>query len=53
VLVPVPVEVIPPGLLVKVHVPDAGNPVNITLPVERVQVGGVIVPTDGFEGVTG
>ena len=39
VLVPVPVLVVPPGVLVKVHVPVAGNPFNATLPVATVQVG--------------
>ena len=37
VLVPEPVEVVPPGDLVKVH--GSGNPVNSTLPVATVQVG--------------
>ena len=36
---PVPVVVVPPGDLVKVQVPDAGKPFNITLPVARAQVG--------------
>lgn len=53
VLVPVPVVVIPPGERVTVHVPVAGNPFNTTLPVDRVQVGGVMVPTTGAVGVTG
>jgi hypothetical protein len=39
VLVPVPVVVLPPGDLVSVHVPDEGNPVNITPPVPTPQVG--------------
>ena len=52
-LVPVPVVVVPPGLLVKVHVPVAGNPFKITLPVARAQVGWVIVPTVGAIGVAG
>ena len=52
-VVPVPVEVTFPGLLVRVHVPDAGSPLNITLPVARLQVGWVIVPTIGADGVTG
>jgi hypothetical protein len=50
VLVPVPVVVLPPGDLVSVHVPDEGNPVNITLPVPTPQVGWVIVPTAGALG---
>jgi hypothetical protein len=53
VLVPVPVEVIPPGLRVRVHVPVAGNPFRITLPVETVHVGDMVVPTEGAEGVVG
>ena len=39
-----------PGLIV--HVP-AGNPVRTTLPVATVQVGCVIVPMTGADGVTG
>ena len=46
-LVPVPVVVVPPGVLVNVHVPDAGNPFKITLPVERIQLGCVMFPTTG------
>jgi hypothetical protein len=53
VLVPVPVEVIPPGLRVIVHVPDEGKPPNVTLPVATEQVGCVIVPTVGVVGVAG
>jgi len=53
VLVPVPVVVAPPGLLVKVHVPDEGKLLNKTLPVETVQVGCVIVPGAGATGVAG
>jgi hypothetical protein len=49
VLVPEPV--IPSGLIV--HDPVAGRPVNITLPVERAQVGWVIVPNEGAEGAPG
>ena len=52
-LVPEPVVVVPPGLLVKVHVPVAGNPFKTTLPVAREQVGWVIVPTIGAVGVAG
>jgi hypothetical protein len=36
-----------------VHVPEEGNPVNKTLPVEIVHVGGVIVPTVGGAGIGG
>ena len=38
-LVPVPVVVVPPGVLVRVHVPVAGKPFKSTLPVATVQVG--------------
>jgi len=47
----VPEPIIAPGLIV--HVPLAGSPFKITLPVETVQVGGEIVPTEGVEGVIG
>ena len=50
VLVPSPVFTIPPGEPLTVHVPVEGNPFKMTLPVEDVHVGGVIVP---IEGVTG
>ena len=53
VLVPVPVVVVPPGVLVSVQVPDAGRPLNTTLPVASAQVGWVIVPTTGAEGAAG
>jgi hypothetical protein len=53
VLVPVPEEVVPPGVRVRVHVPVAGNPLKITLAVAVAQVGWVIVPTVGAVGVTG
>ena len=52
-LVPVPVVVVPPGDLVKVHVPVAGNPLRTTLPVAKAQVGWVIVPTVGAVGADG
>ena len=42
-----------PGEPVKVHDPVAGKPLRITLPVARVQVGWVIVPTVGAVGVAG
>jgi hypothetical protein len=51
VLVPVPVAVTPPGLLISVHVPETGNPLNPTLPVDTVHVGVVIIPTVGAAGV--
>jgi hypothetical protein len=47
-----PVPVIPPGLIV--HVPAAGKPFNITLPVVDVQEEGcVTVPTIGAVGAAG
>jgi hypothetical protein len=52
-LVPVPVVEIVPGYLTRVHVPVAGNPERRTLPVAKVQLGGVIVPTIGADGVDG
>ena len=42
--------VIPPGLIVQF--PD-GSPLNTTLPVAVLHVGGVIVPTVGIAGVGG
>jgi len=53
VLVPVPVVVLPPGVLVTVHVPVAGKLLKTTLPVATVQVGWVMVPIVGAVGVTG
>ena len=53
VLIPVPVLVTPPGVRVIVHVPMEGKPLSVTLPVDTVQVGGVIVPTTGGVGVGG
>ena len=43
--------VVPPGDLVRVHVPVAGNPFRTTLPVATLQVGWVIVPRIGADGV--
>ena len=51
--VPVPVLVVPPGDLVMVHVPEEGSPLRTTLPVATEQVGWVIAPIPGAEGVTG
>ena len=48
VLVPLPAML--PGLMVQL--PD-GKPFKTTLPVARAQLGWVIVPTAGAEGVTG
>jgi hypothetical protein len=53
VVVPVPVKIAPSGVLVNVQVPVDGKLPNIILPVARVQLGWVIVPTDGTEGVDG
>jgi hypothetical protein len=53
VVVPVPVVVVPPGVLVNVQLPVAGNPFNTTLPVDTEQVGWVIAPTVGAVGVAG
>ena len=50
-LIPVPVVVVPPGVLVIVQVPVAGKPFNTTLPVASAQVGWVMVPTVGAVGV--
>jgi hypothetical protein len=47
------VEVVPPGVLVSVQVPDEGSPFNITLPVATLHVGCVIVPTVGAVGAPG
>jgi hypothetical protein len=49
----VPVKVFPPGERVKVHIPEDGNPYIVTLPVDSLQVGCTIVPTDGADGVGG
>ena len=50
VVVPVPVN--PPGL--RVHVPVAGKPLSITLPVVEIhEEGCVIVPTIGAVGAEG
>jgi hypothetical protein len=49
VLVPVPEVVVPPGFLVKVQVPVAGNPLKTTLPVGTEHVGCVILPAIGAE----
>ena len=52
-LVPVPVVIVPPGDLVRVHVPVAGKSFSVTVPVAKAQVGWVIVPTVGAVGVAG
>ena len=53
VLVPVPVVVVPLGFLIKVHVPLDGKPFKVTLPVDTLQVGCVVVPTEGAVGALG
>ena len=53
VLVPVPVEVTFPGVLVNVHIPVEGKPLNTTLPVATEQVGCVIAPITGAVGAAG
>jgi len=53
VLVPFPVVVTVPGYLIRVHVPVAGKPLRTTLPVDKVHVEGVMVPTTGGVGVAG
>jgi hypothetical protein len=46
----VPVVTTLSGLRVNVHVPVEGKPLNTTLPVNKIQVGCVIVPTEGAVG---
>jgi hypothetical protein len=53
VVVPVPVEVDPPGVPVKVHAPVAGKLFKTTLPVGTVHDGCVIAPGVGGEGEGG
>jgi hypothetical protein len=52
-LAPVPDVETVPGYRINVQVPDEGKPSNITLPVDVVQVGGVIAPTAGAAGIGG
>ena len=52
-LMPVPVVIVPPGVLVNVHVPEAGKPLKTTLPVAIAQVGWVIIPIVGVVGDNG
>lgn len=44
---------VPPGVRVIVHVPVPGRPFSTTLPVGDVQLGWVISPNTGIDGVTG
>jgi hypothetical protein len=43
----------PPGVAVTVQVPDAGSPLKATLPVAVVQVGWMMAPTTGADGLSG
>ena len=52
-VVPVPLIVVDPTDSVTVHVPVAGNPLKVTLPVAVEHVGWVITPTTGVGGVVG
>ena len=52
-LAPVPSISTFPGDLVRVHVPAAGNPPTIMVPVLTSQPGWVIVPIEGAEGRSG
>ena len=49
-MVPAVFPAIAPGLIIQL---PAGNPFNTTLPVATIQVGCVIMPAAGAEGVTG
>jgi len=53
VVLPVPEVVFPPGLLVRVQLPVAGSPFSTTLPLATPQVGWVMIPISGADGVTG
>lgn len=53
VVAPVPVVMIPPGLLVNVQVPEEGKPFNSTPPVATLHTGCVIFPTTGAGGIAG
>ena len=50
VLVPLPVEVTPPGVRVNVHEPTPGKLFIVTLPVANAHVGCVIAPNVGVAG---
>ena len=51
--VPVPDVVTSPGLRVTTHEPEDGREFKTTLPVATAQVGWVIVPIPGGDGVAG
>lgn len=53
VVVPVPLVTTAPGDLVRVHDPEAGRPLNWTLPDATEHEGWVIVPMVGADGVGG
>ena len=53
VLAVLPVVVVLSAVLVNVQVPVAGKPLKIALPVARVHVGWVKVPTTGAVNVAG
>jgi len=53
VVVPVPVVSVPPGVRVKVQVPLEGRPLISTLAVATLQLGWVIVPAIGADGIAG
>ena len=42
-----------PGFLVRVHVPEEGNPLRVTLPVAISQVGWILVPDNRCSGEGG
>ena len=48
-----PVVIVPPGVLVSVQVPVEGKPLISTLAVDTLQVGCVIVPASGADGIAG
>lgn len=52
VVVPEPLDVVAPGLRVRVQLPE-GSPLNATLPVATEQVGCVIIPVTGAVGTAG
>lgn len=52
-MVPEPFNVELSAVRVRVHVPEDGNPVSVTLPVLWVQLGCVIIPATGADGVGG
>ena len=51
-MVPEPEYVVPPGVPVMVHDPEAGSPLRATLPVVVIHVGCVMVPITGAEGLS-